>query len=171
MRPAMSAGLAKSHICRSFPTSLLHAGEEALGAGLSHLFTVQCIVRLSTLLSHSPVGSIMSLLLWAAMEGAIQEAGCGPSPWHPYVKAVLQVITKTWISSVMNFTADNCIDLHHNIRMEVYSQKDSFLTDNFIKQGASSPELISMIQCRNFLRVSRIYEVALGCGSRILLRM
>jgi hypothetical protein len=42
---------------------------------------------------------------------------------------------------------------------------------NFIKQGASSPELISMIQCRNFLRVSRMSEVASGCGSRILLRM
>jgi hypothetical protein len=71
----------------------------------------------------------------------------------------------------MNFMADNCIDLHHNIRMEVYSQKDSFLMENFIKQGASSPELISMIQCRNFFRVSRMSEVALVCGSRILLRM
>jgi hypothetical protein len=38
MRPAMSAGLAKSHIYRSFPTSLLHA--EALGAGMPRLFTV-----------------------------------------------------------------------------------------------------------------------------------
>jgi hypothetical protein len=48
MQPAMSAGLAKSHIFRSFPTSLLHAGSEELGAGLSHLFTVQGIARLST---------------------------------------------------------------------------------------------------------------------------
>jgi hypothetical protein len=71
----------------------------------------------------------------------------------------------------MNFMADNCIDLHHNIRMEVYSQKDSFLMENFIKQGASSPELISMIQCRNFLRVSRMSEVASGCGCWILIRM
>jgi hypothetical protein len=54
MRPAMSAGLAKSHICRSFATSLIHAGAEALGAGLHHLFTVQCIACLSTLVSHSP---------------------------------------------------------------------------------------------------------------------
>jgi hypothetical protein len=105
------------------------------------------------------------------MEAAIQEDRCGPSPWHPEVKGVLQDITKTWISSVMTFMAGNCIDLHHNIMMEVYSQKDSFLMANFIKQGASSPELISMIQCRNFLRVSRMSEVAMGCGSRILLRM
>jgi hypothetical protein len=28
-----------------------------------------------------------------------------------------------------------------------------------------------MIQCRNFLRVSRMFELAWGCGSRILLRM
>jgi hypothetical protein len=48
-------------------------------------------------------------------------------------------ITKTWISSVMTFMADNCIDLHQNIGMEVYSQKDSFFMENFIKQGASSP--------------------------------
>jgi hypothetical protein len=106
------------------------------------------------------------------MEAALQEAGCGPSQWHPEVKSVLQVITKTWISSVMNFMEDYCIDLHHNIRMEVYSQKGSLLMENFIKQGASSAELISMIQCRNFLRVSRMYEVvASGCGSRILIRM
>jgi hypothetical protein len=138
-----------------------------LGAGLPHLFTVQGIARLSTLVSHRPGGSITSLLLRAAMESALQEAGRGPSTWHPEVKAVLRAITKTWISSVMTFMADNCIDIHHNIRMEVYSQKDSFLMENFIKQGAPSPELISMIQCRNLLRVSRMSEVASGCGSRI----
>jgi hypothetical protein len=71
----------------------------------------------------------------------------------------------------MTFITDNCIDLHHNIMMEFYSQKDSFLMEIFIKQGASSPELISMIQCRNFLRVSRMSVVATGCGSRILPRM
>jgi hypothetical protein len=119
MRPEMSAGLAKSHICRSFPTLLLHAGSEALGACLSRLFTVQGIARMRTLVSHSPGGSITSLLLRAAMEEAPQEAGCGPSPWHPEGKAVLQVITKTWISSVMTFMADKCIGLHHNISMIV----------------------------------------------------
>jgi hypothetical protein len=81
----------------------------------------------------------MSLLLRAATDAALQEAGCGPSPWHPEVKAVLQAITNTWISSVMNFMADNCIDLHQNIRMSVYSQKDSFIMEKIIKQGASSP--------------------------------
>jgi hypothetical protein len=105
------------------------------------------------------------------MEVSLHEAGCGPHPWHPEVKVVLQAITKTWISSVMTFMADNSIDLHHSIRMAVYSQKDSFLMETFIQQGASSPELISMIQCRNFLRVSRMSDVASGCGSRILLRM
>jgi hypothetical protein len=83
MQPEMSAGLANSHICRSFPTSLLHAGADALGAGLPHLFTVQGIARLSTFVSHSPGGSITSLLLQAAIEAALQEAGCGPFPWHP----------------------------------------------------------------------------------------
>jgi hypothetical protein len=71
----------------------------------------------------------------------------------------------------MTFMADNFIDLHHNIRMEFYSQKDSFLIANFIKHGASSPELTSMIQCCNLLRVPIISEVAMGCGSRILPRM
>jgi hypothetical protein len=79
------------------------------------------------------------------MEAALQEAGYGPSPWHPEFKAVLQVVTKTWTSSVMSFMSDNNIDLHHNIRMDGYSQKDSFLMENFIKQGSSSPELTSVI--------------------------
>jgi hypothetical protein len=79
----MSAGLDKSHICRSFPTSLLHAGAEALGTGFPRLFTVQVIASLITLVSHSPGGFITSLLLWAAMEAALQETGCRPSPWHP----------------------------------------------------------------------------------------
>jgi hypothetical protein len=34
---------------------------------------------------------------------------------------------------------DNGMDLHHNIRMDGYSQKYSFLMANFIKEGASSP--------------------------------
>jgi hypothetical protein len=67
MRPAMSVGIDKSNVCRSFPTSLIHTGAEAVGAGLHHLFTVQGIARLSTLLSHSHGGSITSLLLQAAM--------------------------------------------------------------------------------------------------------
>jgi hypothetical protein len=120
-------------------------GAEALGAGLPHLFTVQYIARLSTLVYHSAGGSITNLLLWAAMEVALQEAGCGTSPWHQDFKAVLQVITKMWIRSALSFVADNCIDLHHNIRMDGYSQKDSFIMANFIKQGALSPELTSMI--------------------------
>jgi hypothetical protein len=133
----MSAGLAKSHICRSFPTSLIHVGAEAFGSGFPNLFIVKGIARMITLVSHSPGVSITSLLLWEAMEAPLQEAGCGPSPWHPEFKVVLQVITKTWISSVMTSMADNCISLHHNISMEVYSQKDSLLMANFIKQGAS----------------------------------
>jgi hypothetical protein len=156
----MSAGLANTHIYRSFPTSLIHVGAESLGAGLPHLFTVQFIAQLSTLVSHSYGGYITSLLLWAAMEAALQEAGCGPSPCHPEFKAVLQVITKTWTSSFMTFMSDNCIELHHNIMMDGYSQKESSLMANFIKQGASSPELTSMIQCRNFLRVSIISEIS-----------
>jgi hypothetical protein len=66
VRPAMSTGLTKSHICRSFPTLLLHTGVEALSAGLPHLFKVQGIARLSTLVSHIPGRSITSLLLRAA---------------------------------------------------------------------------------------------------------
>jgi hypothetical protein len=41
---------------------------------------------------------------------------------------------------------------------------------NFIKQGSSSPELTSMIQCLNFLRVPRMSDIVTGCGSRILPR-
>jgi hypothetical protein len=66
----------------------------------------------------------------------------------------------------MTFMADNCIGLHQNVMIEVYSQKDSFL-----KQGALSPEVTSMIKCRKFLRVSRMSEVATVCRSRILHRM
>jgi hypothetical protein len=73
------------------------------------------------------------------MEAALQEARCGPSPWQLEVKAVLQAITKTWIRSVTTFMADNGIDRHHNTRMAVYSQKDSFLMENFIQQGFSAP--------------------------------
>jgi hypothetical protein len=111
------------------------------------------------------------LLLWAAMEGALQEAGYGPSPWHSEFKALLQVITNMWISSGMSFMADNCINLHHNISIDGYSQKNSFLMANFIKKGASSPELTIVIQCRNFLRVSIMSEIATYCGSRVLPRM
>jgi hypothetical protein len=55
--------------------------------------------------------------------------------------------------------------------MEFYSQKDSFLMENFIKQEASSPEITRMIQYRNLLRVFRMYEISTGCGSRIIPRM
>jgi hypothetical protein len=165
MQPVISAGLTKSHICRPFSTALIQAGSEPLGAGLPLLFTFQGIALLITLVSHSPGGSIMSLIFWAAPEAAFMEAGCGSSPWKPEFKALLQVITKTWTSSVVYFMAENFIDLHHNIRMDGYSQKESLVMANLIKQGASLPELTSMIQCCNFLRVSIISEVMTGCGS------
>jgi hypothetical protein len=85
------------------------------------------------------------------MEAALLEDGCGPSAWYAEFKGVLQVITKTWTSTVVSFMAENSIDLHHNIRMDGYSQQDSFLMANFIKQRASATELTRMIQCRNLL--------------------
>jgi hypothetical protein len=90
-RTATSAGLTKSRICRSFPTSLIHAGSEAFGAELPHLFTFRCISRLSNIVYHITGRSITSLLLQAALEAALKEAGLGPYPWHPDFKAVLQV--------------------------------------------------------------------------------
>jgi hypothetical protein len=113
----------------------------------------------------------MRFLLHAPMEAALLEVGCGPSPWYTELKVVLQVTTNTWTSSFMSFIAYNCFDLHHNIMMDGYSQKDSFLMANFIKQGASSPKLTSMMKYCTFLIVSRMSEVVTGCGSRILLRM
>jgi hypothetical protein len=114
------------------------------------------------------LGIHYEFVIFAATEAALLEAGCGPSPWHPEFNTVLQVITKTCTSAIMSFMAQNCIDFHHNIRIDGHSHKYSFLMANFIKQGASSPELTSMIQCRNFLRVSRMSEVATGFGSLIL---
>jgi hypothetical protein len=58
---------------------------------------------------------------------------------HPEFKSVLQVIKKMWTTAFMSFMAENCIDLHHNIRIDGYSQQDLFLVANFIKKGASSP--------------------------------
>jgi hypothetical protein len=106
----MSAGLPKSHICRSFPTLLIKAGAEALEAELPHLSTVQGIARLITLVSHSPGRSIMSLLIRAAMESALQEAGCGPYPRHPEYKAVIQVASEC----ICVFTTLQ--NLHHAVR-------------------------------------------------------
>jgi hypothetical protein len=116
----------------------MHAGAEGLGAGLPHLFTVQVIARLSSLVYNSHGGPITSLLLRAAIEAALLEAGWGPSPWHPEFKAVLQVITKS-------FMVEHSIDLHHSTRMDGYSQQDVFIVANFINQGASQPELTLMI--------------------------
>jgi hypothetical protein len=79
----MSSGLAKSHICRFFPTLLIYTGAEALGAGLPQLFTVQGITWLITLVSHSLGGYNTSLLLKEVMEAALLETGCGPSTWKP----------------------------------------------------------------------------------------
>jgi hypothetical protein len=93
------------------------------------------------------------------------------SPTAPRVQSSSTIHHQDLTISGMSFMSDNCIDRHHNIRMDRYSQKDSFLMANFVKQGASSPELTSMIQCRNFLRVSRMSEIATGCGSRIIPRM
>jgi hypothetical protein len=53
------------------PTSLIHAGPEALGAGLTHLFIVQGIGRLGNLVYRSPGETVMSLLLQSAMEAAL----------------------------------------------------------------------------------------------------
>jgi hypothetical protein len=73
----------------------------------------------------------MSLLLWAAMEAALQEAGYGPSPWYPEFKALLQVITNTWTSSVMSFMSDNCIDHRYSPQ----HQDGWILTERLVPHG------------------------------------
>jgi hypothetical protein len=134
----MSAGLAKSHICRNFPFSLIHAGAEALGTGLPHLFTVQGIARLSTLVSHSHgspsqvcyFGRQRKHRFWRLDEILVH--GTQSS------REFLKLSPNTWTSAVMSFMAENSIYLHHNIRMDGYSQQDSFIMANYITQGSSA---------------------------------
>jgi hypothetical protein len=79
------------------------------------------------MVSHSKWVSITGLLIRAALEVTLLEAGIGPDQRKPVTARVLDAITRAWMVEVMKYMADSGIDLSHDVCVSqpiVYTMSD-----------------------------------------------
>jgi hypothetical protein len=107
--------------------ALIHAPEESLGARIPDLYMVQGLSHLESMVSHRKGGSIMGILIQAALEAMLLEARFGPDPWKPRTAKVLNAITRAWGVEVMKFMAVSGIDLAHDVSLPVHCIQDDYL--------------------------------------------
>jgi hypothetical protein len=89
MAPALLAGLTNSHICRSFPRSLIHASDSNLGAGITNLFTTQGVKHMELMMSTGTSKSLTGKLLQASFKAFLTEYGVGRNVCAPEWKSVV----------------------------------------------------------------------------------
>jgi hypothetical protein len=80
----------------------------------------------------------MGLLIQAALEANLMEAGSGPDSWKPGMARVLDAITRAWMVEAIKFMADSGIDLFHDVSLPSHCRHDAYLMVVFMRQGAST---------------------------------
>jgi hypothetical protein len=70
----------------------------------------------------------------------------------------------------MKFMNDKGIDMTHDLRFSTKSTHGQFLNAIFIRQGASTAELVLLNKCRLFLRVSTMSDIPSSDGQQIIMK-
>jgi hypothetical protein len=76
------------------------------------------------MVSHRKGGSITGILILAALEVMMLEAGSGPDTWKPRTAKMLDTITRAWMVEAMKFMADSGIDLSHDASLPTHCRHD-----------------------------------------------
>jgi hypothetical protein len=68
----------------------------------------------------------------------------------------------------MKFMVDSGIDLSRDVSLLTHFRHGEYLMVVFMRQGASTKELIIFNQCRTFLRVTMIADMASVDGKQLM---
>jgi hypothetical protein len=101
-------------------------------------------------------------LILAALEVVLLEVGSGPDSWKPGRAKVFDTITRAWMVEAIKLMAESGIDLSHYMYLPIHCRHYEYLMVVFMRQGVSTQELILLNQCRIFMWVTTIADVALG---------
>jgi hypothetical protein len=163
-----AATLPRSGIMRSFPRRLLHAPVKAGGLNVPNLYVEQGIGHITRLIRYSRSRRHSTgILLRNTCEALKLEIGCNgfllDNPW-----SLAPLAADSWIKSTWQFVHEHGIEIQDDID-DFYPLRefDQLLIPIFHRLGYRGNELVRLNQCRLYLGVTWLSEIATGDGKRI----
>ena len=172
MAPALTSAMGSMKLARSFPKAVLHGPRELQGLAVPHLYTVQGLQHLAALTKYPKAGgrhgcadpgklmrcSIEHLKLELGVNGSVMS-----NPYDPWKTTV----TPCWMSHTWAFVSKAGMSVRDDIPdFSMRREHDSLLMEHFVERF-SGIELCRLNQCRQYLRVIRVSDIASGDGKTI----
>jgi len=138
---------------------LVHGPIQYNGLGLPHLFTVQEISQLQSIINHTSRETPTGLLYRAELENLILEVSVGEKilekPYHPYSPLATNcLLKKTW-----KFLQAKDIILRHDITLPRFQEGDLPLMQVWADARVTIDTLARLNKCRLFLNIYFLSEV------------
>jgi hypothetical protein len=144
MSPILSYVLPAIGVCHIFPRDIIFALAKYFGLNMQHLYTMQEIIRLKDIISHTHNYTTTGQLYHTSCELMILEKGMETEVFSmPYVKIQVQA-TNSLIKSSLEFCSTYDLQLKHDISILVPEQGDKALMLLFYENNIPIQKLLSL---------------------------
>jgi hypothetical protein len=168
MAPILLAGLPRAGLARTFPRDILYGPTKVQGFGVIHPWYHQQLLHLIALLKHTQQHTMTGQLLSTSYEQLRLEMGTPGFITDTPFQIVKSAITHTWITDLWNFLDRFQIKIQDNVgQLRLQRQNDKFIMEEFIKANVDGNELKQLNECRMFLNVVTLSDIATADGSEI----
>jgi hypothetical protein len=170
MGPIMMASLPRMGYVRTFPRNIVYASKDYCGLGVMHPWYNQELTHLETCLREGTAQTITGDLLRASTEQMRLEMGISSRIGEvaQETKKALTLATDCWLKTAHSFATTHRLRIHDTLPLlQPYRRDDRFLIEEFIKFGFQGQDLRMLNECRMFLTVTTLAEIATADGVRI----
>jgi hypothetical protein len=162
--PALIAAIPRSKVQHFLPRQLVHAPLSHQGLPIHFLFNTQ--------LTLGGINSITGQLLQRSGENLVIELEIHSPIWTSCPKPYVELATRGWMKQTwwesMYTSPLHLLDTIPTIRLQ--QQSDSYIMDVLVDSGATEKELGLLSQCRLFLQVTTVADIATADGKHLKIR-
>ena len=170
MKPVLDASLAKTHVCRNFPHSVIYGPKSEKGLGITNLFLSQGLSHISYIQQYlADPDNITGSFLRNSIEALKVEIGVGLNLFTLNYERYKHIATDCWIKDVWKFSSKYDINLQECLtaNVKLRRRKDKFIMTHITGlhcYGAS--EIAHINRCRLYLQVTTLADITTACGKQ-----
>ena len=166
MAPLLRRGLPSAGIVRTLPRQLVYGPIEFQGIGIPNLYVAQELSHIERILKYATDEENLTGQL--SMEQMVVEIGLN-SPIFPRPYDLLGgLATNCWLKKTWEFVDRHAIRFEDKTpKMTLWRDNDEFLTALFVQHGYQGEALRKLNQCRIYLQVVSVADIATGDGTGI----
>ena len=163
-----TTSLPKCGIIRTFPLRYRTIPSYFFGLGLPDLYIELQIGKIREFLTHGLDSTVLGNQLQCGLETLQIQAGVQHLILNQSYKRYGDLVDKGWITHMWQFTSNMDYKFKGwNNDLDIQREGDEFLMEAFIQYGVPKNDLRILNQCRCFLQVMTIADLANGAGNAI----